>query len=104
MRLSEPHPPPTTLPRTLRAATAPYADCRAAIILSNKDKHTLPVNDSCGYSHAKGIGSLVGSVCTPPRGADQTLENYVDLYRCAQQSACRIVDDRLQMSVMRDPR
>lgn len=72
--------------------------------MANDDKHTLPVEESCGYAHSKGIGRGDGPVCTPPGGGDQKLENYVDLYRCVQDPACQIVDDRLQMSVMRDPR
>lgn len=75
-----------------------------AIVLTNYDKHTLPVDTSCGYSHSKGIGSGHSAVCTSPGGAGRELENYTDLYQCAQDSACSIVDDRLQMSVMRDPR
>lgn len=70
-------------------------------MLTNEDKHTLPVDADCGYSHSKGIAKN-GRVCGPRDGPE--LRHFADLYQCTQDAACRIVDDRLQMSVMRDPR
>ncbi|CAM9470199.1 unnamed protein product [Scytosiphon promiscuus] len=74
------------------------------ISLTNFDKHTLPVEDSCSFSHRRGISNAHDKVCTPPGSDIQPPGNHAELYKCARESACRIVDDRLQMSVMRDPR
>ncbi|CAM9470059.1 unnamed protein product [Scytosiphon promiscuus] len=70
--------------------------------LTNLHKHKLPVQDNCGFAHFKGVPSLEGKVCTNRSGREP--KNHKELVECVQEAACPVVDDRLQMSVMRDPR
>ena len=81
-----------------------------SIILSQVNKHTLPVNSaSCAFSHNQGMdlviqakGNRERSVC---KFADGTsARNNADLWRCMHEANCEITDDSLQMAIFRDPR
>lgn len=81
-----------------------------SIILSRADKHTLPVNSSCAYSHNHGIELARVKVQDHPGSAACTftdgtqVSNHTDLWRCMHEASCVITDDWLQMVVFRDPR
>lgn len=75
---------------------------RVLIKLTNEKKHALPVEEECRYARPSGI-VREQTACKPLEGAPEP-ESYKDLAQCTRESECRIVDDHLQMSVMRDPR
>lgn len=73
------------------------------ITLTNTDKHTLPVDASCAWYHKRGIAEEDAAVCNPVDGGAVAM-NQAELWQCATDAACPIIDNRLQLSVMRDPR
>ena len=82
---------------------------RVSIELSDLDKHTLPVNHGCAYSHARGIdfGLMKGdfrakNACKFHDG--RRISSQDDLWQCMHAADCEFVDDWLQMAVFRDPR
>ena len=84
---------------------------RVSIVLSNYEKHTLPVNSTaCAFSHIRGIDLAPAaanirrrpSACKFKDGAQ--IKTHHDLWRCMHQANCDITDDWLQMVVYRDPR
>ncbi len=77
---------------------------RVAITLTNTDKHTLPVKGGCPYAHVKSIAQT--NRTAPCRATAEMAEpiGQADLRRCVLGAACPITDNRLQMSVNRDPR
>lgn len=82
----------------------PYA-CffRVSITILNTRKHTLPVPDECGYVRRGGVAWPEDKVCKTSRGTSWP-ENYIDLSNCVRESTCEFTDNRLQMSILRDPR
>lgn len=62
----------------------------------------LPVAPECGLKHIDSIATETGAICTPPSGKVPT--NQIELWNCVKAAGCRIMDDRPQMVVMRDPR
>lgn len=89
-----------TLPLTL----CKYSEIsrRVTLTLTDVDKHSLPVAESCAYSYVKGIATDQ-SPCPPTYGKPEPVDQ-PGISRCVRESACPIVDHRLQMSVNRDPR
>lgn len=83
---------------------------RVSIALSRADKHTLPVDFSCAYSHKYGIqlapvhdtDDLGMYACDFEDGT--RVKNYDDLWQCMHAGSCDVVDDWLQLAVFRDPR
>eukprot|EP00903_Cladosiphon_okamuranus_P005538 g5515.t1 len=84
---------------------------RVTITLSKIDKHTLPVEETCPYSHGVGY-HLYLDFC---READEISEGreatngtrpaiFERVWRCMQDAQCPVVDDRKQMVIFRDPR
>lgn len=81
------------------------------IALSKVGKHTLPVEETCPYSHNEGFhlhlkfceevaaGSEEGS-----EASGNTPFNFDKVWSCMKEAQCRVVDDRKQMVVFRDPR
>lgn len=86
------------------------ASIRVSIVVSKVHKHTLPVNNSCAFSHSAGIGFGKAKAENHPKEeacvfADGTpAKNNDDLWRCMHEADCEITDDWLQMAVFRDPR
>ncbi|CAM9846256.1 unnamed protein product [Ectocarpus sp. 12 AP-2014] len=74
---------------------------RVDISFSCLDKHTLPVNEYCPWSHAYGIAGTRDGCWSI---AGQPVENESDLWTCMQETPCDITDNRLQVVPMRDPR
>lgn len=77
---------------------------RVTIIFSHHLKHGLPVNGACTWSHGRGVAKKRLSICTPAKGQATPLKNQTDLWKCVRDAACEIVDNRLQLAVLRDPR
>lgn len=81
---------------------------RVTLVLTKKAKHTLPVDDTCAYSHSGGmdlaiVDRYIGkTACTFADGSK--VENKDDLWRCMHKANCDINDDWIQMAVFRDPR
>lgn len=75
-----------------------------AITLTNTDKHTLPVESGCAYEHIPGIAK--SNFTAPCKAHDDVPDpaGLAGLRRCVLDASCAITDDRLQMSVNRDPR
>ncbi|CAM9117189.1 unnamed protein product, partial [Ectocarpus sp. 13 AM-2016] len=74
---------------------------RVEISVSCINKHTLPVNDSCPWSHGYGLAGKRDGCWSI---AGQPVENESDLWTCMQASPCEITDKRLQIVPIRDPR
>lgn len=74
------------------------------------EKHTLPVDDTCAFSHGRGMGLGLTQIYEKPREppcifADGShVNNGEELWQCMQEADCDINDDWLQMAVFRDPR
>lgn len=83
---------------------------RVSIIVSMKDKHKLPVNDTCAFTHGLGIGigktRYEGNAMKPPcTFADGTeVKHREELWRCMHEANCDVTDDWVQMAIFRDPR
>lgn len=78
---------------------------RVTISFSSLDKHMLPVEPEYDWSHNRGTAKKNLAVCTPAGvGAPKLKKKQADLWKCLADAACRITDDRLQISVLRDPR
>lgn len=89
----------------IRSPIFPVLRCidRVTITIVNFSKHTLPVDAGCNWSHGGGIASARDKTCTPRLGGERP-KNKDELWKCVEESACRINSERLQMAVMRDPR
>ncbi|CAN0435948.1 unnamed protein product [Ectocarpus sp. 12 AP-2014] len=74
---------------------------RVEISVSCLGKHSLPVSDSCPWSHSYGFAQK-GDGCWSIDG--QPVENESDLWTCMQETPCEITDERLQLVPIRDPR
>lgn len=69
--------------------------------MSKIDKHTLPVEETCPYSHGVGY-HLYLQFCEQ---ADRSEGGIFDrVWRCMQEAQCQVVDHRKQMVIFRDPR
>lgn len=92
---------------TLNLCASSY---RVSIELSDADKHMLPVNMECAYSHGKGIDfgpvrdgeHFEKDACRPNHGGPISSQD--DLWQCMHEAECDFTDEWLQMSVFRDPR
>jgi len=80
---------------------------RVTITLSKIGKHTLPVEDTCAFSHGVGY-HLYLQFCEEAdegiRKGDNPATAFGKVWGCMQEARCRVVDDRRQMVVFRDPR
>lgn len=83
---------------------------RVTISLSKIGKHTLPVEETCPYSHDVGY-HLYLQFCQEADGSEEGSEASGDgaskferVWRCMEEARCRVVDERKQMVVFRDPR
>ncbi|CAB1111288.1 unnamed protein product [Ectocarpus sp. CCAP 1310/34] len=74
---------------------------RVEISISTVDKHRLPVNESCPWSHGSGTVHE-GDGCWSFDG--HPVETGADLWACMQKTPCEITDNRLQFVPIRDPR
>ena len=79
---------------------------RVIIDLSTNEKHTLPVDSNCSYSHPKGIDTVgKGGEKDACKFANGTrVQNHSDLSQCMKKAGCPFTDDALQMAIFRDPR
>lgn len=108
--LSEHFPPSSSCLLYVFALLYNPNSCRVSIELSDADKHMLPVNMDCPYSHGKGIDfgpikdgeHLEKDACRPTDGG--YINSQDDLWQCMHLSQCEFTDEWLQMSVFRDPR
>jgi len=77
---------------------------RVVITLTNTDKHALPVESGCPYAHRNSLA--LTNRTAPCRNMSESagLTGQAGLHRCVMDAACEITDNRLQMSVNRDPR
>lgn len=85
-------------------AVTPPPILRVTITLCKIGKHQLPVEDDCAFSHNGGF-DLHSKFC-PEVGAEggSSAANLGRVQRCMDEAQCRVVDDRLQMVIFRDPR
>lgn len=98
------------MPATFVSRSARGSFFRVSIGVGNVHKHTLPVDKDCAYRHPRGIDLGTdqegihpdGNACTFQDGTP--VENLDDLWQCMIEADCDIVDDWLQMVVLRDPR
>ncbi|CBN79477.1 hypothetical protein Esi_0254_0001 [Ectocarpus siliculosus] len=74
---------------------------KVSIMVSSLFKHDLPVPPSCPWQHVDNV-TPENKGCTTVNG--RRVGNYTDTVECLQQHPCRIVDDRIQMLILRDPR
>ncbi|CAM9750308.1 unnamed protein product, partial [Ectocarpus sp. 6 AP-2014] len=74
---------------------------RVEISVSHVDKHSLPVSDSCPWSHSYGFAHE-GDGCWSVGG--KRVENESDIWACMQETPCEITDNGLQFVPIRDPR
>lgn len=86
--------------------------------MSKIDKHTLPVEEACPYSHGVGYHLYLNFCEEADESATKKIEGggettssdrndpvvFDRVWRCMQEARCRVVDDRKQMVVFRDPR
>lgn len=82
------------------------APSRVTIALSKIGKHTLPVEETCPYSHGVGY-HLYLKFCEEADGSEAGGHSpavFDTVWRCMQEAQCRVVDDRKQMVIFRDPR
>lgn len=78
------------------------------ITLSKIGKHALPVEETCAFSHDVGY-HLYLKFCEEAdegirQGGDDPATVYGKVWGCMREAQCRVVDDRKQMAVFRDPR
>lgn len=73
------------------------------ITLCKIGKHQLPVEDDCAFSHSVGF-NLNPEVCPDVGEGGSPAANLRGIQQCMEEARCRLVDDRLQMLVFRDPR
>ncbi|CAM9437971.1 unnamed protein product [Ectocarpus fasciculatus] len=74
---------------------------RVEISISCVEKHSMPVSDSCPWSHSYGFAHE-GDGCWSIDG--QPVENDSDLWTCMQETPCETTDNSLQFAPIRDPR
>ena len=78
--------------------------CRVKIIFSSKEKHELPVDRrKCPWSHRGSMTRPDDVICKNSESGKEP-ENFVELEQCIKHAACPVIDDSLQMAVLRDPR
>ncbi|CAN0056471.1 unnamed protein product [Scytosiphon promiscuus] len=77
---------------------------KVTIDMSRVRKHTLPCEPECAWYHLYGIARPDNAGCKPPYDGAPPAEDLEGLWKCMDEAACDINDDRLQMAVMRDPR
>lgn len=83
-------------------AVAPLV-VRVTITLCKIGKHQLPVKDDCAYAHSVGF-NLNPEVCPDVGEGGSPAANVRGIQQCMDEAQCRLVDDRLQMVIFRDPR
>eukprot|EP00752_Nemacystus_decipiens_P011154 g9910.t1 len=79
---------------------------RVTIALSKIGKHTLPVEETCLYSHDVGY-HLYLKFCEEADRSEASGHSpavFDRVWGCMQEAQCRVVDDRKQMVIFRDPR
>ncbi|CAM9729509.1 unnamed protein product [Scytosiphon promiscuus] len=105
---------------------------RVTISLSKLGKHTLPVEDTCPYAHGAGYHlhlkfcetedshgeggrgvtpsaatyttTLAANAADGGADAETSPFQFDRIWGCMEEARCRVVDDRKQMVVLRDPR
>lgn len=75
---------------------------RVQILVSAVRKHMLPIEESCGWYHRRGVTTPTDTVCLKLNG--KPVKDRADLWKCVEDNDCMFNDKRLQLAVLRDPR
>ena len=65
-------------------------------------KHRLPVDNRCVWAHRVGTADPHSAACKSPSG--RPVKTRAELWQCVEDNDCPIIDQRLQLAVIRDPR
>lgn len=77
------------------------ASTSVSVKISSLLKHDLPVSSECPWQHVDGVTGE-GRGCTTV--GDRGVRNHQETAKCFRDSPCDVVDSRIQMLVLRDPR